>query len=313
VAGLVFLGALSLATSAQAATRFVNSNTGSNVGDCTNPATPCKTITYALTQAAANDTIQIAAGTYDNTVNGELFPLVIAVNLTLTGAGAPTTIIDADGTARVITVNGGVTVAISGVTITDGAVSCGSVGCSAQGGGLFNNGTLTLTNVTVSGNTASCGGGGCSAQGGGLLNFGTLTLTATIVAKQLADADCVNVGTITSNGFNLDSDNTCGLTGTGDKPGVSNPLLGPLQNNGGPTHTHALLPGSPALDMVLSGCPPPDTDQRGVSRPQGTFCDIGAYELQVTIPTLSEWAQLGMLALLLGGGLFALRRRVRPA
>jgi hypothetical protein len=60
---------------------------------------------------------------------------------------------------------------------------------------------------------------------------------------------------------------------------VSNPLLGPLQNNGGPTQTHALLAGSPAIDAVTSGCPPPPTDQRGVLRPQGAACDIGAYEL----------------------------------
>jgi hypothetical protein len=256
----------------EATTRFV-ATSGSNVGICNNSAFPCLTITYALTQADPGDTIQIAAGTYD-TANGETFPLVLAEDLTLTGAGAPTTIIDADGTNRVITVQPGVTAAISGVTIT---------------------------------------GGGSTNLGGGLFNSATLTLTATIVANQLAGADCFNSGTITSNGFNLDSDNTCNLTGTGDKPGVSNPLLGPLANNGGPTQTHALLTGSPAIDMVLSGCPPPATDQRGVGRPQGTFCDIGAYELQVSIPTLAEWAQLAMLTLLLGGGLFALRRRVRPA
>ena len=272
---------------------------------------------------------------------------MIAVDLTLTGAGAPTTIIDATGAGtRVIITNPATTVLITGVTITGGNVSCTCVGCSAQGGGLanrgtltvtnstvsgntascgfafglsqggglFNNVTLTLTNVTVSGNTASCGAGSCSAFGGGLFNDnGAPTLmTATIVAQQLAGADCA--GTITSNGFNLDSDNTCNLTQVTDKPGITSPGVGPLQNNGGPTQTHALLPGSPAIDMVLSGCPPPATDQRGVGRPQGTACDIGAYELDRTpIPTLSEWAQLGMVALLLGGGLLALRRRVHPA
>ena len=59
-----------------------------------------------------------------------------------------------------------------------------------------------------------------------------------------------------------------------------------LANNGGPTQTHALLPGSPAIDVGSSDCPPPATDQRGVSRPQdadgfaGADCDIGAFELE---------------------------------
>jgi hypothetical protein len=114
-----------------------------------------------------------------------------------------------------------------------------------------------------------------------------VTLQNTIIANQLAGPDCA--GLITSNGFNLDSDNTCQLTQPSDKPNVSNPLLGPLADNGGPTLTHALLPGSPALDAGdNAGCPP--TDQRAFRRPvdgdsNGTAtCDIGAYEL-VTIAT----------------------------
>jgi hypothetical protein len=56
-------------------------------------------------------------------------------------------------------------------------------------------------------------------------------------------------------------------------------VLGPLQDNGGPTWTHALLPGSPAIDRGEAGqCPA--TDQRGVSRPQGAGCDLGAFELE---------------------------------
>jgi hypothetical protein len=55
------------------------------------------------------------------------------------------------------------------------------------------------------------------------------------------------------------------------------PLLGPLQNNGGPTMTSALLSNSPAINTAdNAACPP--TDQRGVPRPQGPACDIGAYE-----------------------------------
>jgi hypothetical protein len=59
--------------------------------------------------------------------------------------------------------------------------------------------------------------------------------------------------------------------------GPIDPLLGPLANNGGPTSTRALLPGSPAIDAASSGdCP--GRDQRGTLRPQGSACDIGSYE-----------------------------------
>jgi len=63
---------------------------------------------------------------------------------------------------------------------------------------------------------------------------------------------------------------------------VTNPLLGPLQNNGGQTQTHALLTGSPAIDAgTNTGCP--TTDQRGIARPQGATCDIGAFEFGVIV------------------------------
>jgi hypothetical protein len=81
------------------------------------------------------------------------------------------------------------------------------------------------------------------------------------------------------------------LIGKGGGSGISNtngnqvgtsgspidPRIGPLANNGGPTRTHALLAGSPAIDAA-SAADCPATDQRGVSRPQGTGCDIGSYE-----------------------------------
>src|SRR3970282_626777 len=64
--------------------------------------------------------------------------------------------------------------------------------------------------------------------------------------------------------------------------------LGPLANNGGPPQTHALLAGSPAIDAGSPDCPPPATDQRGVARPQGPACDIGAYERAGVNPTADE-------------------------
>ena len=100
-------------------------------------------------------------------------------------------------------------------------------------------------------------------------------------------------GTITSNGNNLDSQNSCHLTAAGDITNT-NPLLGPLHDNGGRTLTHALLPGSPAIDagddLACAAAPVNGIDQRGVPRPQGAACDIGAYEyvLVDTMTTLTS-------------------------
>jgi hypothetical protein len=91
-----------------------------------------------------------------------------------------------------------------------------------------------------------------------------------------------------SNGHNLSSDGSCGLAGPGDLNNT-NPNLGPLADNGGPTRTHILPAGSPAVDAGSNvGCP--GTDQRGFLRPVdanadgSAICDIGAYEFQPPIP-----------------------------
>ena len=132
---------------------------------------------------------------------------------------------------------------------------------------------MTIVNSTISGNDAGSGGGG-------IQNSGTLSLTNTIIANN-PGGDCY--GSVTSLGYNLDNDGTCSLNATGDKSNVD-PKLGPLQDNGGPTFTHALLPGSPAIDAGNPAAPGSGglacsaNDQRGVARPQGTRCDIGAFE-----------------------------------
>jgi len=124
-----------------------------------------------------------------------------------------------------------------------------------------------LTYTTVASNTASSGGRGIHRAGG------TVLLKNTIVAYNGA-TNCS--GGVTSNGYNLEDADTCGLNATGDITDT-NPLLGPLADNGGDTLTHALLEGSPAIDRgtCVAGI---TTDQRGVTRPQGGTCDMGAYE-----------------------------------
>ncbi len=146
-----------------------------------------------------------------------------------------------------------------------------------NGGGLYNLGNATLTNITLSYNMASGPG-----TGGNIFNDeGQLAIVNSLVAHADADGNCFNsAGFIHSLGHNLDSGNTCAFSVAGDIANTD-PLLGPLQDNGGPTLTHALLAGSPAIDQGdNTACPA--TDQRGIPRPQGVTCDIGAYEAGAT-------------------------------
>ena len=92
-------------------------------------------------------------------------------------------------------------------------------------------------------------------------------------------------GFITTNDLNIYQDNSCLPPGQSTNL-VANSELGPLTINPGPTpgpvtKTHALKPSSPALDFVLTDCPPPATDQRGLGRPQGSACDSGSFERRV--------------------------------
>ena len=134
-----------------------------------------------------------------------------------------------------------------------------------------------MTNATISGNTAA-------NNGGGIFNGnGTVETVNTIIAGNTAATGVDCSGTLNSLGSNLIGDETdCDFVSTtGDQVGTSaspiDPLLGPLQDNGGPTFTQELLLGSPAIDAGDNPACPPE-DQRGVVRPQGPDCDIGSFE-----------------------------------
>jgi len=195
IAILFIVGA---AGGAVAATRFVATGGSDAANDCLIAGSPCQTLTHALTQAAAADTVMVAAGTYD-TALGETFPLVISVDLTLAGDLAGSTILDATGAnTRVITIASAVTAEISTVTVMGGSVSCtvDNGSCQVEGGGILNNGNLTLDDSTVSANTASCthsGSGACFALGGGINNTGgTLTVANSTVSGNTVS--CTNSG-----------------------------------------------------------------------------------------------------------------------
>jgi hypothetical protein len=159
----------------------------------------------------------------------------------------------------------------------------GNTATGWHGGAIFQtDGDVSLVNTTIAGNIAPDWAPSTlfvGQFGGGFVP--TLTLTNTIITgnqwyacEKFASGTTANV---VSTGVNLVQDDSCNPGGS-DLIGVA-ALLGPLADNGGPTQTHALLAGSPAIDAA-DGAVCPATDQRGVVRPQGAGCDIGAFELE---------------------------------
>ncbi|MGD8759407.1 MAG: choice-of-anchor Q domain-containing protein [Anaerolineales bacterium] len=181
-----------------------------------------------------------------------------------------------------------------------------------RGAGIFNEGEIHMTNCTVSGNAAPEGAGignngwmrlssvtvaNNNPDGISSINVGMTNLLNTIVGSN-ASTDCAGTDFITL-GHNLDSDGSCMLIPASGDLVAAAPLLGPLAANGGPTLTHALLPGSPAIDTGAGGGDCLATDQRGVPRPQGPACDIGAYEVEegmgIPVTTLEPGPDGGIL------------------
>jgi len=368
---------------AQAATFTVTKTADSNDGACDTDCSLREAIIAANTTPGA-DTIILPAGSYtltiggDNEDSGATGDLDITDSVTMTGAGATSTIIDANVLDRVFDLTGSgppdTTVEISGVTLQNGSIadsggglllragnaltltnsivqdntSSGGDGGGGvyvqgssslslvnsavisnnsvvRGGGIVNNNVLTAVNSTISDNTTVGTGGGIFSNNTSSLNNVTiannradngggisvapstaLTLTNTLFAGNtngsMQPSDCQ--GSLTSQGYNLiQSSSSCTFTpATGDLID-QDPQLGSLQNNGGPTPTHALLSGSPAIDAGSPAVPGSGgtacaaTDQRGVTRPQdGTVngtavCDIGAYERepwQLYLPLLAR-------------------------
>ena len=160
------------------------------------------------------------------------------------------------------------------------------------GGGIYaSNASITVANSTIAGNTAE-NGGGIYAVGTGTL--GSAVLTNVTLATNNASTGAGVFGQGSSNPFPLTLENTIAtdaLAGTAETLLGGNlisgdALLGPLQDNGGPTPTMALLPTSPAIDAGVNSFAvdindnPLTTDQRGFPRISGAVVDLGAYEVQ---------------------------------
>jgi hypothetical protein len=357
-------------------TLYVNSG-GSDAGnDCTQLLAPCATVSYAVSQAATGDTIEVVGTIEDNFT----VPSTIST-LTISGDEAPAAspaVLDGAGSGTVVTVANGSNVTLNYLTVQNGSTSgsgggienngtltvdnstvTGNSSTGANGAGIDNTGTLTVSSSTISDNTANQNGGGISSEGGtvtvsdstisgnsagadgggvdlasspGLITdstitdntaasgggidngsgsltvidatissnsnygiVGSVTTGATIVAYD-TPTDCQSA--LTSTGYDLSADSSCGFTAAGDREGVD-PQLGGLTDNGGPTET--LLPASgPAVGVIPNSTSVDSvpvcggtSDQRGVNRPfGGSTCNIGAVESYPGIaPSISNIPQ----------------------
>ena len=184
----------------------------------------------------------------------------------------------------------------------------GNNGGAGIGGGIYDfTGHCSLTNVTIALNSTFPGAAGAAGLGvygtygsgssglprspGSASGGGVGTTNGTFLINVLVALNTPTNGSlgIVDGGHNLSSDSSCGFT-NGGSLNNANPLLGPLMDNGGSTFTMALLPGSPAIDAGDNLAAPP-TDQRGVPRPAGPTCDIGAYECgppEIIVPPQSQ-------------------------
>ena len=191
-----------------------------------------------------------------------------------------------------------------------GSTLSGNFAEVSGGGLLVDDGAVTVTNSTLSTNTAGFNGGAMQHNAGGLTRTSATVhgnsavdgrvvfrspnaspiLQHTILSGVAGSRNCNE--SLSSQGSNLDSDGTCGLDDPTDRSNLD-PLLGPLEDNGGSTLTHALLSGSPAINAASqAACP--TTDQRGFDRSLGDICDIGAYEQVRAIVALSAgWNLVG--------------------
>jgi hypothetical protein len=182
---------------------------------------------------------------------------------------------------NVATAGGGGLTNWSTATVTSSTISGNSTE-AGPGGGIANAGSLAVVSSTVANNAALDKGGGIHAYSGGITMRNSIVAANRIAGGQGPDCH----GAITAEGYNLVQNPAgCGVQGDPARLLTVDPRMGPLQNNGGATSTHALPPGSPAIDAAPDGgCPA--RDQRGVDRPLDgngdlrAVCDLGAFEYE---------------------------------
>src|SRR6184192_547620 len=271
-------------------------------------AAPFRIFHVMLGHAVMIEGLTISNGSILNTFGGGIYNFESALTV-ISCALAGNSALGQQGSGGGIFSNRGGAGGAASLTITNSAFSGNA---ATTGGAIGNNGSsgianLTISNSTLSGNSASFVGGGVddhTASGtatvtitnstlsentssnismfkGGMLDIGNTVLKAAVSGVNL---EIAKLATVTSRGYNVSSDDGGGfLNGPGDQINTD-PMLGPLQDNGGPTFTHALLPGSPAINTGDPNfTPPPFFDQRGPVfwRVRNDRIDSGSFEVQV--------------------------------
>ncbi|MGC1322760.1 MAG: right-handed parallel beta-helix repeat-containing protein [Candidatus Udaeobacter sp.] len=236
---------------------IINDNSGPGVDNNAGGVTIVDTTINGNSVGKTGGQSDVGGGVYTYQYGGKIPGNLTVMNSTISGNFASSA-------------GGGIACGKSGLTIIDSTISGNSAG--AYGGGIVGGSFgMMIVNSTVSGNSAATCGGLC----GGGVEIGNTILNA----NESGNID----GTVTSHGYNISSDDAGGLlTGPGDQINTD-PLLGPLQDNGGSTFTHALLRGSPAIDAGDPNFnPPPFNDQRGspFDRVFNSRIDIGSFETQ---------------------------------
>ncbi len=206
---------------------------------------------------------------------------------------------------------GGISLRTPGVklvnaTVADNKVSANVMsGGIAVGGGVSVGAAATILNSTIASNTSSASGTGLASQGGDLWTGAQVDFKNSIVANGSVANGGQNCfldppgGSIVSDGHNIEDLDMCGFDGPGDQVNAG-PALQPLADNGGPVQTMALQPGSPAIDAGDNdGCP--RTDARGVPRPVGPACDVGAFEVATPSAATDSATGVGIAAATLNG------------
>ena len=177
------------------------------------------------------------------------------------------------------------------VTLVNSTVTGNSAG---DGSGVYSRGPLEMVYSTVAGNTGGTQVETETLDGGAVAD---LSAFGSVVANP-SSSNCAIDGATTST-YSYDTDDTCGFTDATDTSNGADPALGVLADNGGPTQTMLPAAASPLVEAIPSAAcdTTHTTDQRGVSRPQGTHCDIGSVELveptaveDVSVPVLAEFS-----------------------
>jgi hypothetical protein len=257
------------------------------LGPPENPGTA--TLTVSNSTLSSNSATSSGGGIYN--FSTDVSPAMLTIsNSTLSSNSAE------NGAGIYNEAQGGLAIGPASATLTISNSTLSGNAASSFGGGIYNHAIsesrarATITNSTMSDNSAANGGGIYNVaefNGGAVVTIGETIFKAGASGANISDVS----GIVTSLGYNLSSDDASAfLDASGDQNGT-NPLLGPLQNNGGSTFTHALLTGSPAID---AGAPPLDFDQRGPNfvRVVNGRIDIGAFEVQGTLTSIPPAAPI---------------------